>query len=36
MRSEDSEVAALLHEWIARLLAERLAGNNKTIEALMD
>jgi len=26
----------LLHEWIARLLAERLAANNRTIEALMD
>ncbi len=35
MRSEDPEVAALLHEWIARLLAERLAENNRTIEALM-
>lgn len=36
MRAEDPEVAALLHEWIARLLAERLAENNKTIEALME
>jgi SulP family sulfate permease len=36
MREEDPEVAALLHEWIARLLAERLAANNRTIEALMD
>jgi SulP family sulfate permease len=36
MRAQDPEVAALLHEWIARLLAERLAANNRTIEALMD
>ncbi len=36
MRANDPEVAALLHEWIARLLAERLTDNNRTIEALMD
>ncbi len=36
MRAEDPEAAALLHEWIARLLAERLADNNRTLEALMD
>ncbi len=36
MREQDPEVAALLHEWIARLLAERLADNNRTIAALMD
>ena len=36
MRTQDPEVAALLHEWIARLLAERLTENNRTIEALMD
>ena len=36
MRAQDPEVAALLHEWIARLLAERLTENNRTIEALMD
>lgn len=36
MRAQDPEVAALLHEWIARLLAERLAQNNRTIEALME
>jgi SulP family sulfate permease len=36
MRKEDPHVAALLHEWIARLLAERLAANNLTIQALMD
>ena len=35
MRAADAEVAALLHAWIARLLAERLAENNRTIEALM-
>jgi sulfate permease, SulP family len=36
MRSQEPEVAALLHELIARMLAERLASNNRTIEALMD
>ena len=36
MRKDDPEVAALLHEWIARQLAERLAASNRTIEALMD
>lgn len=36
MRAEDPEAAALLHEWIARLLAERLADNSRTIQALMD
>lgn len=36
MRREEPQLAALLHEWIARLLAERLAANNRTIEALMD
>jgi SulP family sulfate permease len=36
MREQDPEVAALLHEWVARLLAERLADNIRTIEALMD
>lgn len=35
MRKDDPEVAALLHEWIARQLAERLAASNRTIEALM-
>jgi CRP-like cAMP-binding protein len=36
MREQDPEVAALLHEWIARLLAERLTANNRIIEALME
>ncbi len=36
MRAQDPEVAALLHEWIARLLAERLADNSRTVEALLD
>jgi SulP family sulfate permease len=35
MQTNDPEVAAMLHEWIARLLAERLTENNRTIEALM-
>jgi SulP family sulfate permease len=36
MERKDPEVAALLHQWIASLLAERLADNNRTIEALLD
>ncbi len=36
MREQDPEVAAVLHEWVARLLAERLAANNETIRALME
>jgi SulP family sulfate permease len=35
MEKNDPQVAALLHQWIARLLAERLADNNRTIEALL-
>ena len=36
MEKKDPEVAAFLHQWIASLLAERLADNNRTIEALLD
>ncbi|HSL46905.1 MAG TPA: SulP family inorganic anion transporter [Anaerolineales bacterium] len=36
MREKDPEIAALFHEWIARLLAERIADNNRMFEALMD
>lgn len=36
MEKQDPQTASALHEWIARLLAERLADNNRTIEALMD
>ena len=36
MGEKDPEVASHLHEWIARLLAERVTANNRTIEALMD
>jgi SulP family sulfate permease len=36
MEIDDPKVAALLHHWIAQLLAERLAENNRTIEALLD
>jgi len=36
MEKNDPEVAAHLHQWIASLLAERLADNNRTIEALLD
>lgn len=36
MRQKDPEIAALFHEWIARLLAERVADTNRMIEALID
>lgn len=36
MRERDPEIAALFHEWIARLLAERVAEDNRMFEALMD
>jgi len=36
MKKNDPELAAMLHQWIAKLLAERLAENNRTIEALLD
>jgi hypothetical protein len=36
MERNDPELAAYLHQWMAHLLAERLADNNRTIEALLD
>jgi hypothetical protein len=36
MESKDPEVASALHEWIAKQMAERMADNNRTIEALLD
>lgn len=36
MESHDPDVASAMHEWIARLLAERMADNNRSIEALLD
>jgi len=36
MQSDDPDVAAAFHEFIARLLAERLAQNSKTLDALLD
>lgn len=36
MENQDPDVASALHEWIARLLAERMADNNRAIEALLD
>lgn len=36
MESQDPETASALHEWIARLLAERMADNARAIEALLD
>lgn len=36
MESQDAEAASALHEWIARLMAERMADNTSAIEALLD
>ncbi|HNQ94276.1 MAG TPA: SulP family inorganic anion transporter [Anaerolineales bacterium] len=36
MQVKDPEAAAQFHEWIVRLLAERVADNNQIIEALME
>ena len=36
MHKEDPALAAVLHEWIARTLAERLAENNRLIELFME
>jgi SulP family sulfate permease len=36
MREKDPKIAALFHEWIARLLAERVKDNLRMFEALMD
>jgi SulP family sulfate permease len=36
MENKDPDVASALHEWIARLLAERMSDNNRAIEALLD
>ena len=36
METQDPDVASALHEWIARLLAERMTDNNRAIEALLD
>jgi hypothetical protein len=36
MEAHDPDVASALHEWIARQLAERMADNNRSLEALLD
>jgi sulfate permease, SulP family len=36
MREKDPKIAALFHEWIARLLAERIKDNLRMFEALLD
>ncbi|MBC7877398.1 MAG: SLC26A/SulP transporter family protein [Anaerolineales bacterium] len=36
MEAQDPEVASALHEWIARLMAERMSDNASAIEALLD
>jgi SulP family sulfate permease len=35
MEKDDPELAAALHQWMARMLAERLSDNNRTLEALL-
>jgi SulP family sulfate permease len=35
MEKDDPDLASALHHWMARLLAERLSENNKTLEALL-
>lgn len=36
MESEEPHVAAALHEWLARLMAERMADNTRALRALLD
>jgi hypothetical protein len=36
MHKEDPALSAVLHEWIARTLAERLSENNRLIELFME
>jgi SulP family sulfate permease len=36
MEEHDPDLAAALHKWIAAVMAERLADNVRTLEALMD
>ena len=36
MQEKDPQIAAQFHEWIVRLLAERLTDSNNIIEALME
>jgi hypothetical protein len=36
MEAESPETAVALNEWIAQPMAERLAENKNTIEALLD
>lgn len=35
MEQDDPELAAALHQWMARMLAERLSDSNRTLEALL-
>ena len=36
MDMQAPDIAAVLHKWIARLMAERLAENNNTLAARLD
>lgn len=36
VQQEDPAVASSLHEWLGRLLAERLADSNHLVESLLD
>ncbi|OGO23921.1 MAG: hypothetical protein A2Y54_02870 [Chloroflexi bacterium RBG_16_51_16] len=36
MEQEDPQLASVFHHWMVRMLAERLANNNRTLEALLN
>jgi SulP family sulfate permease len=36
MDEDDPRLASKLHEWVARVLSERLSENNRTLEALLE
>jgi len=36
MEHEESQLASVFHHWMVRMLAERLANNNRTLEALLN
>jgi sulfate permease, SulP family len=36
MEQNDPDLASTLHHWMARMLAERLSDNNRTLEALLN
>jgi len=36
MEQDDPQVASIFHHWMVRMLSERLANNNRTLEALLN